>query len=110
MSQEVDPASFTTPLETSKAVQGGVPRTLAWLERYGVGLVLIAVGIAFGTTAVWARVDDSETWSLGTFLGLLGFGVVLVVLGWLYQIASLWIQRETNALRLVTKKNGQGKP
>jgi hypothetical protein len=110
VTREIDAGDFTTPGRTAKATTASVPRTLAWLERYGVGLVLVATGIAMGTTAIWARIDNSAAWSIGPFLGLLGFAAILVTLGWLYQLASLWTQGRENVLSTRERKAASPSP
>ena len=103
---------------------GGASTTLPdaanLLEFFGdasIPVVLMSLGLAFAGVAIGARLEDTSTWCAPEFLGTLGFGALLVILGCLERLIQmrserriLVIKRKPIAATVSNRPNYSGQP
>lgn len=91
------PATPLTPVpdeqSTVSDVVGAVTRpvreVLRVFELGPVSIVLIALSVVFGASAIWARSVAPHIFEAPEFLGLLGFAGLLAILGWSERLVTL---------------------
>jgi|ERR1700683_1518873 len=78
--------------ETSAALPGAYTQAASWfVQLLGQGsaqfsAALVGLGTAFAIFTVAARLEDPKAWEISEFLPSLGFGALLVMLGFIEEM------------------------
>ena len=70
-------------------------------------VALVTLGTTFGIFSVAARLDDPKSWDFSEFIATLGFGALLVILGF---IEEQFVSRPANRVKHSSGNNGQAPP
>lgn len=77
------------PEDVTEALAPPVAQVKGWFGGRSVPTLLFALGIAFASLAVSLRENGAQEWPSPVFIGLLGFGAVLILAGSIERVAGI---------------------
>jgi hypothetical protein len=77
------------PEDVTAALAPSAAQVKGWFGGRSVPTLLFALGIAFASLAVSLRENGAQEWPSPVFIGLLGFGAILILAGSIERVAGI---------------------